>query len=98
MYFDETLDKRGYSNKPRDIMGNFNIDLQKSESCDNFLNYLLFPEEQLYKTCKEITFINNKKKNKLLHSGDSVKYKLYKNKSLSRLSKELYYQAYFITN
>lgn len=62
MYFDETLDKLGYSNKPRDIMGNFNIDLHKSESCDNFLNYLLFPEEQLYKTCKEITFINKKKK------------------------------------
>lgn len=61
MYFDETLDKLGYSNKPRDIMDNFNIDLHKSESCDNFLNYLLFPEEQLYKTCKEITFINKKK-------------------------------------
>lgn len=41
MYFDETLDKLGYSNKPKDIMGNFNIDLHKSESCDNFLNYLL---------------------------------------------------------
>ena len=41
MYFDETLDKLGYSNKLKYIMGNFNIDLLKSESCDNFLNYLL---------------------------------------------------------
>lgn len=27
MYFDETLDKLGYSNKPKYIMSNFNIDL-----------------------------------------------------------------------
>ena len=39
-------------------------------------------------------------KNDLYHSADTAKYKLYRNKilSLSRLSKNLYYQAYFSRN
>ena len=39
-------------------------------------------------------------KNNLFYSGDPAKYKLYKNKisSLTRLSKKLYYQAYFSSN
>ena len=39
-------------------------------------------------------------KNDLYHSADTAKYKLYRNKilSLSRLSKKLYYQAYFSRN
>lgn len=39
-------------------------------------------------------------KNRLFYSGDISKYKLYRNRivSLSRLSKRLYYEAYFTTN
>ena len=39
-------------------------------------------------------------KNDLFHSGNSAKYKLYRNKilTLSRLSKKLYYEAYFNSN
>ena len=39
-------------------------------------------------------------KNRLFYSGDILKYKLYRNRivSLSRLSKRLYYEAYFTAN
>ena len=39
-------------------------------------------------------------KNDLFHSGNPAKYKLYRNKilTLSRLSKKLYYEAYFNSN
>ena len=40
-YFDEILGKLSTQNKPIYVMGDFNIDLLKSETCDFSHNYLL---------------------------------------------------------
>ena len=40
-YFDMTLERLGSTNKPIYVMGDFNIDLLKSETCDFSHNFLL---------------------------------------------------------